>query len=104
MKSSLTICIFALTSINVLSISTDTIYVKKTYDKAREYIESGNNGKAIPLLEEIVAIKRDTLVDFNSQYFKLYNILGVLYKNLGDTTHINKTIKTLNSLRVLKLK
>ncbi|NOU18568.1 MAG: tetratricopeptide repeat protein [Bacteroidales bacterium] len=34
-------------------------------------------------MEEIVAIKKNSSVDFNPQYFKLYNILGVLYQNSG---------------------
>ncbi|NOU18569.1 MAG: hypothetical protein HOO91_13520 [Bacteroidales bacterium] len=82
MKLLLVFCTFSIISIKILCIPSDTTYIKKTYDKAREYIESGNNGKAIPLLEEIVAIKKSSSVDFNPQYFKLYNILGVLYQNL----------------------
>ncbi len=82
MRFLLIFCAFSIISIKTLCISPDTTYVQKTYDRAWGYIESGDNGKAIPLLEEIVEIKKNSSVDFNPQYFKLYNILGVLYQNL----------------------
>ncbi|NOU17745.1 MAG: CHAT domain-containing protein [Bacteroidales bacterium] len=83
MKYFFTIFILIISNINALSIPSDTVYVKKIYDRARGFIESGDNGKAIPLLEEIVTIKKSNTTDFSPQYFKLYNILGVLYKNSG---------------------
>ncbi len=102
MKYFLTISILVISNINALSTPSDTVNVKKTYDRAREFIESGDNSKAIPLLEEIVTIKKSSATDFNPQYFKLYNILGVLYKNLGHfqtaLDYYNKALESTNSL------
>ncbi len=102
MKYFLTISILVISNINALSTPSDTVNVKKTYDRAREFIESGDNSKAIPLLEEIVTIKKSSATDFNPQYFKLYNILGVLYRNLGHfqtaLDYYNKALESTNSL------
>ncbi|NVO09275.1 MAG: CHAT domain-containing protein [Bacteroidales bacterium] len=73
-----------LTASNAISISPDTTYVKNVYDRAWGYIDIGEDQKAIPLLEEILRIKKDDSLDFKPKFFKLYNTLGVLYRRQGS--------------------
>ncbi|NOU18570.1 MAG: CHAT domain-containing protein [Bacteroidales bacterium] len=75
-----------LTASNAIGISPDTTYVKNVYDRAWWYIDIGENQKAIPLLEEILRIKKDDSLDFKPKFFKLYNTLGVLYRRQGSIT------------------
>ncbi len=83
MKFFLIICPIYLCCINSIGASLDTVYVNKIYDRAWEHIELGEDRKAIPLLEEVLRIKKDDSLDFKPKFFKLYNTLGVLYRRQG---------------------
>ncbi len=62
----------------------DSSVIQELYESTKRYYTSGNYEKAIMGLREILKIKKNTGIDTEPKYFKVYNRLGLVYKKQGD--------------------
>jgi len=62
----------------------DSIYLQSLYDSSKVYYTHGNYTKAVENLQETLSLKKKSGVDYEPQYFKVYNRLGLVYKKNGN--------------------
>ncbi|NOU18630.1 MAG: CHAT domain-containing protein [Bacteroidales bacterium] len=68
------------------------------YDSAVVYYRSSNYSNAVQNFNKILLLKSKISEDINPKYFKIYNLLGVIYKTQGDLNEaINFYKKALES-------
>jgi len=62
----------------------DTNYASILFDSSKVYYAAGNYNNAIKDLNKILLLKNKIPKDSKPEYFRVYNLLGVVYKNQGD--------------------
>ncbi|NVO10150.1 MAG: CHAT domain-containing protein [Bacteroidales bacterium] len=68
---------------------TDANYINSLYDSSLIYYAMGDYNKTIRNLNEILLLKDKTKDSISLEFFKVYNLLGVIYKKQG---YLNKAI------------
>ncbi|HAF29516.1 MAG TPA: hypothetical protein DCG75_10755 [Bacteroidales bacterium] len=62
----------------------DTNYIKILYDSTKVFYANGDYNNAIDDLNKIILLKRKIPNDINPEYFKVFNRMGLVYKQKGD--------------------
>lgn len=62
----------------------DTNNIITLYDSSKIYYAAGEYSKAIRVLNKVLSFKKNMPNDSKPEYFKIYNLLGVIYKKQGD--------------------
>jgi CHAT domain-containing protein len=58
--------------------------IQQLYDSAKYYNTKGNYDYAIQLLHTAIKLKKQTNEDNPPEYFKIYNRVGIIYRQQGD--------------------
>jgi len=64
----------------------DTTYIKKLYDSSIIYCTNGDNYNVLKILNKVLKLKSGMPDDCKPEYFKVYNVLGLSCKELGDVS------------------
>jgi len=63
---------------------TETNYINKLYDSSKVYNTAGDYNNAIKGLNKILLLKSKMTEDKSPEYFRVYNVLGVILRRQGD--------------------
>jgi len=63
---------------------TDTDKIDALYDSSKVYYAAGNYSNAVKELNRIILLKGKMASDTKPEYFRVYNLLGLVYKELGS--------------------
>ncbi|NVO09997.1 MAG: CHAT domain-containing protein [Bacteroidales bacterium] len=64
----------------------DTSYASRLFDSSKIYYATGEYNKTTWILNRILQLKSEISVDTPPEYFRIYNLLGASYRNLGESS------------------
>jgi CHAT domain-containing protein/Tfp pilus assembly protein PilF len=83
------ILLLASISLNLQNVNAqqtkDTSYASILFDSSWVYYAAGDYSKTTWILAKVLQLKSEIPTDTNPKYFKIYNLLGIVYKKLGET-------------------
>ncbi|GEM_PF-1096675 len=74
---------FSLPSVNAQQAK-DSSYASMLYDSSKVYCAAGEYSRTTWILTKVLQLKSEIPADTYPEYFKVYNLLGITYRNLGE--------------------